>query len=162
MAFWTCIRTHPNQEKIAIYNLENQDFTYYQPKILIRKLRKQKVVNVEQPLFPCYLFVQVASRWACLNNTHGVSGLLMCGPAPAVVQDKVIDSLRQREQNGFVQLPKVQKFSKGDTVTIKTGAFAGQQALVDRMPAKERQKILLALLSGSAKVLIAEEELEAV
>jgi len=160
--FWTCVRTHPNAEQIAIRNLENQNFNYYQPKIIERKLRKQKLAYVRSPLFPCYLFVQVIDRWMCLNSTHGVSALLMTGGIPAVVQDKVIDSLRQREQNGVIKLPQEQRFTQGDTVTINVGPFAGQRGLVERMSSKEREKVLLALLSNEIKLLVDEAALEAV
>lgn len=157
MSFWSVLRTHPNCEKMAIRNLENQDFSYYQPKLLERKLRQRRWVNVEIPLFPNYLFVQIASRWACLNNTHGVAALLMVGNNPAVVQDNVISSLRSREINGFIKLP-TDRLAVGDKVRIQTGPFAQQLALVDRMSAKERQKILLSLLDNKIKVLVDERD----
>lgn len=160
MGFWSCLRCHPNQEKIAIRNLENQDFEYYQPKILERKIIRGRPAYKEQPLFPCYLFVYIESRYACLNSTHGASALLSFNGIPAKIEDKIIDGLRQREQNGYIQLDRLRAFKVGDTVTIKSGPFVGQQALVERMSNKERQKLLLALLNGT-KVLIDELELEA-
>lgn len=80
---------------------------------------------------------------------------------PALVQDQIIDSLKQREQNGFIQLPKERRFREGDKVTISAGPFIGQQGLVEKMSNKEREKILLALLSNKIKVLIDETNLEA-
>ena len=152
---WLVVRTHPNSEKIAIKNLERQEFDYYQPLILERKIRRQQLTHVEQPLFPCYLFVQIVDRWRSLQSTYGVVDLL--GP----VRDHIIVDLRNREQNGYIQLPKPKQFVNGDKVIINAGAFAGQTALVERMPIKERQKILLALLSNKIHVLCDESELEA-
>ena len=159
-AFWTVAKTKPNQDQIAIRNLKNQDFEYYQPKTIERKLIKNRITNSVIPLFPSYLFVRVCDRWAPLNSTNGLSRVLMCGPIPAVVNDKIIEGLRQREQNGIIRLPK-QRFREGDKVTIQAGPFAGQQGLVERMTNKERERVLLALLSGNIKVLIDEENLEA-
>lgn len=153
--FWTCVRTHPNSEKIAIRNLQNQEFIYYQPLILEKKLRKQKLVQVEQPLFPCYLFVRVVDKWRSLNSTHGVAALI-----PGQVRDCIIDDLKMREENGYIQLPKSKPFEVGDKVTIQAGPFQGHEALVERMSVKDRQKILLGLLANKISVLINETDIE--
>jgi transcriptional antiterminator RfaH len=152
------VRTHINSEKIAINNLKRQNFDYYQPLILERKLRKQKLQWVEQPLFPCYLFVKIVDRWRSLHSTHGVASLIGSVHSPSFVRESVIQSLRDREQNGYVQLPKT-RFGVGDQVTIQSGAFAGQQALVERMNSKERQKVLIALLANKISILIEEGNL---
>ena len=161
MAFWSVIRCHPNSEKIAIRNLVNQEFDYYQPLLLERKIRKQKAQLVEVPLFPCYLFVKIVDRWMSLQSTYGVAKIIQSGPMPAMVRDEVIDDLRSREHNGYIQLPKPDEFKVGDKVRIGAGIFEGREALVDRMPPKERQKILLMLLGSQIKVLVAAEDLQA-
>lgn len=161
MSWWTCVRTHPNAEKMAIRNLENQSFSYYQPKILEKKLRKQKLQYVESPLFPCYLFVQVIDRWRSLQSTHGIASVINAGAMPAIVRDSVIEQLKNREQNGYIQLPQAKKFEVGDKVTIQAGVFTGREALVQRMPVKERQKILLSLLDNKMSALVFEDDLVA-
>jgi transcriptional antiterminator RfaH len=157
MSHWACARTHPNSEKIAINNLLRQDFSYYQPLIQEKKLIKGKIKLVEVPLFPCYLFIKVVDKWRSLQSTHGIASIV-----PGSVQEYVIDSLKSREQNGYIQLPKAKMFEVGDRVTInKPGSFYGQEALVERMSTKERQRVLLALLSGGIKVLVNEDEIQA-
>lgn len=157
---WAVIRTHPNCEKIATKNLDNQGFLYYQPKILVRKKKLNKFENVPAPLFPGYIFVGIVDKWLSLQYTYGVAELISCGARPALLKQSVIDSLRDREVDGIVQLPK-RRFAVGDKVTIKDGPFAMQSALVARMPAKDRQKILLALLANKITVLVDEASLEA-
>ena len=154
-------RTHPNSEKIAIRNLINQSFEYYQPLILERKVRKNRVQLIEQPLFPCYLFIKIVDRWRSLQSTYGIASIISAGASPLFVKDEIIDDLRNRERSGYIQLPKSKKFEVGDKVTIQAGMFAGQQALVERMSARDRQKVLLALLVNGAKVSLFENELEA-
>lgn len=155
MSYWLVARTHPNAEKLAIQNLIRQDFGYYQPLIQERKIRRQKLQLVEQPLFPCYLFVKVDREYRSLNYTYGIASLVN-----GMVQDSIIEKLRKREQNGFIQLPKAEPFSIGDRVMINSGSFQGQYALVERMNAKDRQKILLALLANKISVLVDEEDVE--
>lgn len=152
---WICARTHPNHEKIAIQNLIRQEFDYYQPLIQEKKIKRQKLQVVEQPLFPCYLFVRVDQQYRSLNYTYGIAALVN-----GIVQDSIIEGLRQREQNGFIQLPKSKSFDVNDKVMIRSGSFAGQEGLVERMPSKDRQKILLALLANKISVLVDEEDVE--
>jgi transcriptional antiterminator RfaH len=159
--WWTVARTHPNSEAKAILNLQRQGFEYYQPRILEKKLRKQKLQTVESPLFPNYLFVKIVNKWLSLQYTYGIASIISTGSLPAQVQDQVIDDLRSREVNGFIQLPKASKLSVGDVAVIKEGVFAGQSGLIERMSGGDRQKILLALLSNKIKVLVGSDELEA-
>lgn len=152
MTTWICARTHPNAEKIAIRNLVNQDFGYYQPKILERKLIRHRQQLVEQPLFPCYLFIRVDKQYRSLRSTHGIASLVN-----GIVQNSVIDNLKNNEQNGYIQLPK-SRLQIGDKVTINNGLFAGQLALVERMSGSQRQKILLALLANKISVTVDESD----
>lgn len=160
MPFWTVARTHPNAEKIAIRNLENQDFEYYQPKILEKRIKNNKTKLVEQSLFPCYLFVRVVDKWRSLQYTYGIAGVISNGSMPAIVRDQVIDDLKAREERGYIQLPKPKHIQAGDTVKINDPRFEGQIALVERMPVKDRQKVLLALLSNKIRILVDESDLE--
>lgn len=158
---WVAVRTKPGCEKIAIYNLERQDYNYYQPKILERRKKQGKFIPVEVPLFPCYLFVEMADKWLSLQYTHGVAAVITMGSKPSIVQQSVIDKLRSLEVGGLVKLPRRPRFGLHDKVTIKDGPFAGQSALVERMPVKDRQKVLLALLENKISVLVDENSLDA-
>lgn len=158
---WTVVRTHPNSEKIAIRNLQNQSFEYYQPLILEYKKTRQGMQKLPAPLFPCYLFINITDRWAPLHSTYGIASLIMTGGNPAWIRDQVIEDLRQRESNGYIALPKPQRFRVGDQVKIAGGPFLGELGLVERMSSRDRQKCLLALLNGSIKLLVNEYELDA-
>jgi transcriptional antiterminator RfaH len=162
MPFWAVARTKPNAENIATRNLENQRFEYYQPKILEKKVKQGKTKMVEQPLFPCYLFVRVHDSWRSLQYTYGIAGVISNGSMPAIVGDQIINDLKSREIHGYIQLPKPKHIQVGDTVKINDPRFEGQTALVERMPATERQKVLLALLGNKIRILIPESDLELV
>ena len=158
---WLVLRTHPNCEKMAIRHIRNQGFTPYQPLIMDRKTIRSRVQMVPVPLFPNYIFVQLIERgWYVLKSTYGVSSIVGGSSSPSILRGCVVDDLRRRERNGLIQLPQQKHFAVGDKVIIQKGLFAGQQALVDRMPAKERQKVLLNLLSNHISVLVDESDLE--
>ena len=158
--FWAVARTHPNCENIAITNLKRQSFDYYQPLIIERKIVRGRAKKVISPLFPCYLFVQIEQQWTVLQSTYGIAAVLAMGSKPSKIPENVINDLRSREDSsGVITLPK-KRIANGDTVRIKDGPFADQLALVDRMPASDRQNVLLSLLSGKIKVLVAENSIE--
>ena len=56
---WLVARSKPNQEKIALKNLERQNFEFFQPtfKTTLRKYNKFK--EIIKPLFPGYIFVAI-------------------------------------------------------------------------------------------------------
>lgn len=157
---WIVLRTHPNCEKMAIRHIENQGFTPYQPLIPERKKIRGRLHMIPTPLFPNYIFVQLIERgWYVLKSTYGVSSIVGGTSSPSILRGCVVDDLRRREKNGLIQLPQQRHFAVGDKVTIRRGLLAGQQALVERMPARERQRVLLALLGNKISVLVDESDL---
>lgn len=119
---------------------------------------------VEQALFPGYLFVKIEGlrHWTSLKYTYGVHSVIMSSQSsPAWVSEAILEDLRGREdETGFIVLPQPNRLAEGDIATIKSGPFQGQKGLVERMPQKARQQVLMNLLSGAIRVLVAEEDLE--
>jgi len=147
MAFWSVAQTQPFSERKAKRFLEGQNFAVYLPKILqIQNMRFFQRTR-EAALFPRYVFVAIEQTWHAINSTPGVASLLLDGIKPIIVRDNVIAELRSREdKNGFVILPKKEKFKKGQNVKVISGQFAGQLALYDGMTSRARERVLLQLL----------------
>ena len=84
-------------------------------------------------------------RWLSIRSTIGVARLICNGNVPAVVQNGIVDALKQREDPaGFIQL--------GDEVRVLDGAFTGTLGLFDGMTDNERVTILLDLLGRKVRV----------
>jgi transcription antitermination factor NusG len=83
---------------------------------------------------------------------------------PVALRDTVIAELRSREdRNGFVILPKKEKYRIGQQVRVISGQFAGQLALYDGMSSRQRERVLLGLLGQIVPVeLNIDSRLEAV
>jgi transcriptional antiterminator RfaH len=151
MAYWSVAQTQPFAEKKAKRFLEGQSFDCYLPKILVTQhipgWRASKRTR-EFALFARYLFVRIESAWHAINSTPGISCLLLDGGMkPITVGEKVISELRSREDhNGFVILPKKEKFKVGQQVKVVSGQFQGQLALYDGMTSRQRERVLLQLL----------------
>lgn len=73
---WYAIQIQPQLRETAAFNLLNQGFSAFSPRIAIQKSRKTSIV---EPMFRGYCFVLLnlmADKWSSINGTRGVIGLL--------------------------------------------------------------------------------------
>ncbi len=76
---WYCAETHHNQEAIAEEELGNQSFATFLPMVFERRVKNRKIIRVEVPMFPGYVFVRFDRQhdnWPPILGTKGVRGLL--------------------------------------------------------------------------------------
>ena len=145
---WYVVHTKIRQEALAMSNLNRQGFECYIPMIKMEKLRRHKATLVEEPMFPRYLFIRLDSggsgpSWSPIRSTLGVSQLVRFGGQPAVVDSKLIELLRTREQVGQPE----RLFKSGEKVVVADGPFAGVEAIFKTADAESRSMILLEILS---------------
>lgn len=154
-ARWFVAQTHLRAEAKAAAQLIRQGFQVYLPRFSKRRRHARRVDVVGAPLFPRYLFVSVdmaTQRWLSIRSTIGVAHLICNGDTPAVVQNCIVDELRQREnEHGFIQLPK-RPFQLGEELRVVEGAFSGTLGLYEGMSDAERITILLDLLGRKVRV----------
>lgn len=119
-----------------------------------------------EPLFPGYLFVQMArwnldpAGWQTVRWSPGVRAILGCGEVPVAVPDEVMAELQSRvAELGFVRPGP--RFSGGTRVRIRNGPLAGLEAVFDRpMSRAGRVRVLLELLGQQRAVEVDEVDLE--
>ena len=145
---WYVVHTKIRQEALAMTNLNRQGFECYIPMIKMEKLRRHKATLVEEPMFPRYLFIRLDSggsgpSWSPIRSTLGVSQLVRFGGQPALVDSKLIELLRTREQVGQPE----RLFKSGEKVVVADGPFAGIEAIFKTADAESRSMILLEMLS---------------
>jgi transcription antitermination factor NusG len=110
--------------------------------------------------FPGYAFVLIELQWHTARRAPGVTRIVLDGAAPARVPDAVIAEIRSRERGGLVGLPA--RFKRGDPVRILRGPFQGRLAIYAGMKPRERIEILLGLLGGQHRVVMAQGDVEAI
>jgi transcriptional antiterminator RfaH len=142
------VHTKIRQEALAMTNLNRQGFECYIPMIKMEKLRRHKATLVEEPMFPRYLFIRLDTSgsgpsWSPIRSTLGVSQLVRFGGQPALVDSKLIELLRTREQVGQPE----RLFKSGEKVVVADGPFAGIEAIFKTADAESRSMILLEMLS---------------
>jgi transcriptional antiterminator RfaH len=115
------------------------------------------------PLFPGYLFVQLAgARWSAVENTIGILQLLKSGEQPAIVPAPEMARLRGLERDGLVRLPKPRGLVIGDRVRVIRGMFADHLAIFDGQSGRDRVWILLEFLGRQTRAEIRRGDFRAI
>ena len=154
---WVAINTHPHRERVDIENLVRQQFTVYCPTELRRVRHARRVQDVARPLFPGYVFAEVApdlTLWRSLLSTYGVRSVIRFGDQPAFVDSGFIEGLRAREVDGVISKP-VTPYRVGQGVRFAGGPFDGLIATIIEMGEKDRLVLLTSLLSQNIRLKVA-------
>lgn len=163
-AKWYLAHTHAHAEVKAALNLRRQGYAVFCPRYRKRRRHARRIEIVSAPLFPRYVFVLVdraKQRWRAISSTFGVAHLVCHGDEPAVVPDKVIAELQEREDSqGLVNLDSPM-FIPGAKVRVRSGAFGDSLGLFEGMTDRERVAVLLDLLGRKVRVVMGVEAIEA-
>lgn len=158
MSKWYVVLTKPKQEERAEEHLAAQGSEVFLPRIELDKVRKGKRVNVIEPLFPGYLFVNIKGcehLIASIRSTRGVRQLLRFGVEPLEVKAALINDLRQRScEKDEVKLHNVAVYKQGRGIEITSGPFKDYQAIFKQFDGEHRAIILLNLLNQQQELLV--------
>ncbi|BBI60777.1 hypothetical protein HSBAA_20830 [Vreelandella sulfidaeris] len=84
---WYVIQCKGGESFRAAEHLTNQGYEVFHPVLNVKRKRQGKLVTVNEPLFPYYLFIrldQVVSNWRPIRSTRVYFGYLrsVIGPSP--------------------------------------------------------------------------------
>ena len=157
---WLLLQVKPRQEMRALENLERQQGECYCPQIRIEKLSRGKRVEVEEALFPGYLFInaqpeQNGLTYTSIRSSRGVSKIVGFGAEPIKVPETLIEQIKYREHAdsmGFIakDLPQ-----PGDNINILQGPFKGLKAVFSHTDGMQRSIVLINLLNQQTPALLA-------
>ncbi len=164
MREWYLVYCKARQEDVAAMGLEEQGYGVYLPKLRVKKRRKEGTTEVEEPLFPRYLFVSTSGEEqsiAPVQYTRGVQKMVRFGTYYLPVSDEIVTTLRQREdpETGYHRL-ELPGLRAGDPVRIATGAFAGIEGVFEAHSGPDRVVVLLKILGQQAQAVVPIDELE--
>jgi transcriptional antiterminator RfaH len=153
-AFWSVVRSLPRREAFAAERLEVGGFEVFLPLVQTKR--------TSAPLFSSYFFCRIVEQWRTIDRTLGVLSLVKFGDAPARCPNAEIASLKAMiDGHGYIKLPEARgapverKIAIGAKVKVTAGPFGGMSGLYAGQSTRERELILLHVLGGQRRVLIA-------
>lgn len=162
---WYLIHTKPRQENTALLNLVQQGYECYLPMLPAEKLRQGALSVVEEPLFPRYLFIHLdpsggSQSWGPIRSTKGVSRLVSFGSEPAKVGGGLVEMLRFQET--VLRKQPQCHFIPGERVELRSGAFAGMEAIYQISEGERRVLVLIELLNRPVQMSVSPSTLRKV
>lgn len=165
MEQWYVLYTKPHKEPLVNGQLEDRGLDVFFPTLQFNR-GYNRGIRLE-PFFPHYLFVKadlMAEEAKDLRYLPGVRTLVHFTGRPAVVPDVVIEQLRERLQPYEAKVLRRSEwlFQPGQAVVVKSGPFAGFEALFQKgLNGSERAQILLNLLGSWSRAEISVHDLKA-
>jgi transcriptional antiterminator RfaH len=157
---WYIAQIKPNSYRSATQNLERQGFETFLPKMEITHRKKNKFLIKNVYVFPGYIFVCFNSNvitWTKINNTYGVSKILVFNKKPSEISSKLIVELKNRyEINNNVTLKDM--LQKGDSIKFHKGPFADLIANVESVDENSRIWVLLEAMGGYRRLKLKKDQ----
>jgi len=142
---WYAVYTKPKKEDSVAFSLQNIGIEVLNPKIKFRKFKRNRLTDVIEPLFPCYLFANFdKDKYSHLiTYTRGVK-YIVGKKSPVAVQDEVINVIKDGIEDHNLIVIKPSTFKNGDKVLIKDGPFKDFYGIFEKeIKGHERVMILL-------------------
>tara|TARA_R100001132_G_scaffold21436_1_gene19167 strand:- start:269 stop:787 length:519 start_codon:yes stop_codon:yes gene_type:complete len=151
---WFVVQLRPHGLAQARVHLKRQGFETFSPIVLETQYRQHKKKNEHKPLFPGYLFVRFDPRsngWTAINNTRGVSRLILNDPRrPIPLPDELIRTLQDRcDPNEIYK--SANDLKVGDHIRVLTGPFADLVTRIETLPGAERAGVLIELMGREVR-----------
>jgi len=141
---WMVSKVKRQQETRVMANLQAQDIEAFWPHRVVTVRHARRLSERPQSLFPGYIFVKSGPQQITqLNSTRGIQYILRYEDGrPNVIPSDIMEALFQRfNPNGLVKKDKT--ISKGDSVRVANGPFAGCLGEVENAPENDRIFVLL-------------------
>jgi len=148
-AVWRALTVKSRHEKVAAQNLRGRGLEEYLPLYLSRRQWSDRVMTVEMPLFPGYVFCRVPQDQRMLAlSAPGVASIVGFGGKDAVVEDHEIENVRRMLQSG-IRVEPWPYVRAGQMVEIQAGPLSGMRGEVIREKGLWRLIVNVELLQRS-------------
>ncbi len=159
---WFAVYTTPRHEKAVARHFEFRAIESYLPLYMeMHRWKNGLRVNVEQPLFPGYIFARIGrSHSPQVLSVPGVLLIVGFGREPQALPDSEIEALRSG-----LHLRKFEPHPYlvvGEKARIKSGSLAGMVGVLARKKNSLRVVLTLELIMRSVAVEVDADELERV
>jgi len=152
---WYVINTKPFKEFLVEKLLTDAKIEVYNPKIMSNGRIKS--------FFPCYIFSKFSAEkhYRLIKYTRGVRKILKNEYGPIPLDERIIQEIKSREENGLIVIKKkIIPPKVGEKVEILKGPFKGFQGIFEKeLSGSERVAILLKVVNYQARLFIEKSKL---
>jgi transcription elongation factor/antiterminator RfaH len=146
---WYVLQCWVRKERAIATQLEVQGFECFVPKYKSIRLWSDRKKEVEQPLFPGYVFCRFDySQRRPVTVAPGVLQVVGCGRKPTPVEDHEVEALQVAAAAGVSSQPWPY-LEVGERVRIHTGRLAGLEGILINFKANHRIVLSVTLLQRS-------------
>jgi transcription antitermination factor NusG len=140
--------------------LANKGYEPYLPLHSTRRQRSDRVVEIDLPLFPGYLFCRFdpLRRRLPVITTPGVCGIVGLGNTPEAIPDEEIFAIQKMLRSG----PSAEPWPylrDGERVTVIRGSLTGLEGVLVRKKGQCRLVVSVSLLQRSVSVEIDQDSI---
>jgi transcription antitermination factor NusG len=130
---WFILHVHSKREKAVASHLEGRGVEYYLPTYKETRIRCDRRVILELPLFPGYFFTRFArAQRQAVITVPGIHHILEVPGGFATVSEAEIRNLRDGLLSRLPILPSL-TVATGDEVTIARGPFRGYEGFLSEV-----------------------------
>ena len=123
--YWYALYTRPRFEKKVDLQLNELDIQTFLPVRTVTKYWSDRKKQIDEPLFPSYLFLYANSKEQFLAfQSYGSVRLVSFNGAPTRIPDEQIHAVRRMLESGYAPVV-THSFEKGDEVEIVSGPLVG-------------------------------------
>ena len=143
---WYVLQCWARKESLITTQLESQGLECFLPKYKSIRQWSDRKKEVEQPLFPGYIFCRFdyPDRRAAVM-TPGVLGVVGCGKMPIPVENREIEAIQLAVASGIPRQPWPY-LEVGQRVRIHTGKLVGLEGILVQYKGNHRVVLSVSLL----------------
>jgi len=140
---WFAVQVTPRHEKKVDVMLSQKDYGHFLPMSSVRRNWSDRVKEIEQPLFPGYVFCRSRSSLVGnLRRTPGIIRIISFGGKPCPIDDGEIEAL-QRVVESRRDICSFPYFTAGQRVQVVTGPLSGITGIISQV--KKRNRLIIAV-----------------
>jgi transcription antitermination factor NusG len=149
---WFAVQVKSTHEKRVASLLDQRGYEQFVPCFVDRRRWSDRIKEVEQPLFPGYVFCRFApqARLGVLK-TEGVYRIVSFGSEPAAIDEQEIAAIRHAVDSGLRLRPHPY-LTAGQRVRIEGGPLQGVEGIVTDVRRRDRLVLSVNLLQRALSV----------
>jgi transcription antitermination factor NusG len=161
---WYALQTRPRHEKRVASELAQKGVNAFLPLVSDIRQWSDRRVQVDLPLFSCYLFVNIVPTAECrvaVLQSYGALGFVGRGKEPISVPESQIEHVRRLVANKipFVAHPFLEI---GQRVRIRGGVLDGIEGILERRKGRDHLVLSVQTIQRSLSLSIEGYDVEAV